>query len=269
MNHLPNRFEEQVFFTTVRIVTKNPGVPDASIGTGFLCRVPLGQDNLDVILLVSNKHVFQSPAGFLEFTCHKRGDGDNAKLGDVHSVAFDKFENNYLAHPDPSVDLACMNMSTLGDPNSGLFIRTLGNDMIASFNEDDLIPGSEAWFVGYPDGRFDAKNNLPLLRRGYISSMPKVDYNGKPQFVIDAPVHPGSSGSPVFAILGGHFKLLGVVSETMVKHGVLTIAPSASSAWGVQQLLGLGIVIKATMLQSLFEIAVAQIRQKRKQSGQS
>mgnify|MGYP003291781313 CR=1 FL=1 len=46
--------------------------------------------------------------------------------------------------------------------------------------------------------RYDKKNNLPLVRTGTIASHPRKDFNGLPQFVIDAQVFPGSSGSPVF-----------------------------------------------------------------------
>lgn len=52
--------------------------------------------------------------------------------------------------------------------------------------------------VGYPDDIWDSTNNLPVLRRGVTATHPKIDYQGKPEFLIDAAVYPGTSGSPVF-----------------------------------------------------------------------
>jgi S1-C subfamily serine protease len=123
--------------------------------------------------------------------------------------------------------------------------------MLADFTEEKLNPGLDIWFVGYPDNRFDSTNNLPLLRRGYISSIPKVDYNSQKQFIIDAQVFQGSSGSPVFAPIGNKYKLIGVVSATMIKHGQLQTIPTLQNGLGVQQILGLGIVIKSTTIVEL------------------
>jgi hypothetical protein len=52
--------------------------------------------------------------------------------------------------------------------------------------------------IGYPNGIWDAKHNLPIIRRGITATHPKLSYNGKPEFLIDAACFPGSSGSPVF-----------------------------------------------------------------------
>jgi hypothetical protein len=59
--------------------------------------------------------------------------------------------------------------------------------------------------VGYPISLWDSVNNLPLLRRGITATHPKIDYRGKPEFLIDAAVFPGSSGSPVYLYDFGAF----------------------------------------------------------------
>ena len=121
-------------------------------------------------------------------------------------------------HPDPDVDLACLNVTGIRDEEKQIFYRTINLELVCDFTEPNLLPGSEVLFLGYPENRFDTKNNLPILRRGYIGSMPKVDFEGRQQFLIDAQVFPGSSGSPVFTSLNGKMMLLGIVTETMVKH---------------------------------------------------
>lgn len=59
--------------------------------------------------------------------------------------------------------------------------------------------------IGYPDGLWDEKNNLPLVRRGITASSIQYDFNGKPDFIIDAAIFGGSSGSPVFIYNDGHY----------------------------------------------------------------
>ena len=70
--------------------------------------------------------------------------------------------------------------------------------MLSDFTEPELNVAENVLFVGYPDNRYDAKNDLPLVRQGLIASHPKYDYNGDPVFIIDVQVFLGSSGSPVY-----------------------------------------------------------------------
>lgn len=254
------RFEEEVFFTTVRVSAKR-GNGVESIGTGFMCKILVGDGSRQVHLLVSNKHVFQDPTGggSIQFNFTKRGHTNTPLVGEISTCSLGNYAGAYFEHPDPLIDLACVNVSLHTTDEQNLFFRTVSVEMLCQFDEADLAPGREVWFVGYPEGRFDATNNLPLMRRGYVSSMPKVDYNGSPQFVIDAQVYPGSSGSPVFMVLGGKYKLVGVVSQTMVKHGRLISVPAGHTMVGVQQTLGLGLVVKASALKALFDTVIARV----------
>ncbi len=97
--------------------------------------------------------------------------------------------------------------------------------------------------MGYPMGFYDSTHNLPLFRNAMIATTFKVGFQRSPQFLTDANLHCGTSGSPVFTkpkstwvddegntnlVPGGVYYLVGVHS------GVL----SASSTRG--QSLGLG-----------------------------
>ena len=75
------------------------------------------------------------------------------------------------------------------------------------------------------------------------------------QVLIDAQVFPGSSGSPVFVIIDGRYKLLGVVTQTMIKHEKLQSIP-ADHALGIQQVIGLGIVLKTELVTELLNVAM-------------
>jgi hypothetical protein len=77
--------------------------------------------------------------------------------------------------------------------------------------------------VGYPIGVWDTKNNSPVFRRGVTATAPYLDFSGRREFLIDAAIFPGSSGSPVMLFnqgvwvprsgstsIGGRIRLLGV-----------------------------------------------------------
>lgn len=61
--------------------------------------------------------------------------------------------------------------------------------------------------IGYPNGIWDAVNNAPILRRGVTATYPRLDYNGKSEFMIDAACFPGYSGSPVFLFKIGAYQI--------------------------------------------------------------
>lgn len=88
----------------------------------------------------------------------------------------------------------------------------------------DLMALEDVLMIGYPNGIWDSTNNMPIFRRGATATHPKLNYEGRKEFVIDAACFPGSSGSPVFlynegawstrqgANIGGtRIKLLGVL----------------------------------------------------------
>jgi len=85
--------------------------------------------------------------------------------------------------------------------------------------------GEEVIVVGYPRGFSDTLHNYPISRIGAVASVYPVDFNGGPFFLVDAHLHPGTSGSPVLlkyaplrsattggAIGGGSMYFLGVNS---------------------------------------------------------
>ena len=73
---------------------------------------------------------------------------------------------------------------------------------------------------------------------------------------------PGSSGSPVFVDWDGKYSLLGVVSQTMIRHSQLQTLPANVPQVGVEQMLGLGIVIKQKHVCELIDYAVNEYMRK-------
>jgi Trypsin-like peptidase domain len=255
-------FEEQLFFCTVRIVV--PMEQEHSVGTGFIVQAPVDEKR-NVILLVSNKHVFKDNKYPIDIAFHKRKDDSeySPALGNVSGGLQRVDEGSYTAHPDPNVDLACVNVSPIGNPDLGIYYRTLDLSMSALFDESWIKPFTEVCFVGYPDGRYDTVNHLPILRGGKIASIPRTDFNGAKQLIIDGHVHKGSSGSPVFAMpppySGESAKFLGVLTRTMIRGERLQLV-SDEIDLGINLTIGLGFVLKAELVKELVEIVVSKYR---------
>lgn len=246
------QLEEQIFFTTVRIVSRKDGGKGSSIGTGFLYQLEL-ENNKSLILLVSNKHVLEK-SNELTLVFHEQLKTRKApKLGKTITYNVSYLKGIYYEHPDKSVDLACINVSAIAtNTRDKAFFKFLNKDIVLQPNEARLHAGTTVLFVGYPENRFDIKNNLPILRSGTVASIPSIDFNGNKQFIIDAQVFPGSSGSPVLADLGSRYSFIGIVSQTMIRHKELQTVPTVSGL-GVEQVLGIGIVIKVSELNKLFK----------------
>jgi len=76
--------------------------------------------------------------------------------------------------------------------------------VIHAFRPDDLISpdiivgvGDPLLVIGYPRGFSDEIHTLPIFRQASVASVYPVPFEGKPFFLIDSELHPGTSGSPV------------------------------------------------------------------------
>ena len=249
-------FEHEIVYIAAKIDIEPPNAAKSS-GTGFFYRARLNDGTgRSIILLISNKHVFGDPKGRLVVSLN-RNKGDNTPaFGNI--ITFDQFgfEDAYFAHPAPGVDLACLDVT--GIKYTDAFYKHLNDTLLIPINYEKVAPGSAVIFVGYPQGYYDVVNNLPLIRRGSIASMPNVDFNGRGQIVIDAQIFPGSSGSPVFVAWNDWYSLLGVISETVCVQSELQILPTNMPRVGVQQVLGLGLVVKQKHVRELINYTVKE-----------
>ena len=254
-------FEHDIVYITAKIDVEQPNAPE-SFGTGFFYNVSLndGKDS-DRLLLISNKHVFKDPRGKLTVSLNRRREDGTPELGNIRTFKQAGFEHLYYAHPNPDVDLACVDVSAI--PHTDAFSKFLDYRLLRLIDYKKVAPGSSVIFVGYPRGYYDVINNLPLIRRGSIASMPDVDFNGKGEIVIDAQIFPGSSGSPVFVAWNKEYALLGVVSEAVVSLTTLQNIPTNMRRNRISQILGLGIIVKQRHVQELIDHTAEQFIQGR------
>ena len=254
-------FEHNIAYITAKIDVIGPQPPN-SLGTGFFYGVPLNDGaGGGLLLLISNKHVFKDPRGELTVSLNRKKEDGTPEFGNRRTFIQEGFEDIYYAHPNPEVDLACVNVSELTETD--VFHKHLDHNLLNPIDYKKVAPGSGVIFVGYPRGYYDVKNNLPLIRRGSIASMPSVDFNGKGQVVIDAHLFHGSSGSPVFVSWDNRYSLLGVVSGGMRYYSEIEPIPINMPPVGVEQMAGLGIVEKQRHVQELIDYTVGEyIRRK-------
>ena len=191
---------EQLAFSTVRIVGYT-AEEKCVTGTGFFFQL-LEKDNTLVPVIITNKHVVTSmtKGGFILTTADPEG---NPTYTDHFTVQFDDFERHWKYHPDPDVDLCAMPIAPIlrvaEERKQALFFRTLNSKLFPTQQQrQDFDLLEEILMIGYPNGIWDASNNMPIFRRGTTATHPNMNYNGKQEFLIDVACFPGSSGSPVF-----------------------------------------------------------------------
>lgn len=268
---------EQLFYTTV-IIESQKREGTGTLGTGFIINVKVGK-RTDAFL-VTNKHVIcGATEGILRFHLSENGklcNGQGYKLRVPNMCKF------WIGHKDSDVDIAVMSMSLIHEQarKSGktLFYKAIPQDLFPTDEQlSQLDAVEDLAFVGYPTGIYDQENYLPVLRRAFAASPLQVDYEGKPIFLVDASVFPGSSGSPVLLVntgqysprgggivLGNRVLILGIIAsvhcmpdEMATKfHEVVNSSP-AGATQGYRQMIDLGVVYKS---RAILELAMSLLQ---------
>ena len=272
---------ERLAHSTVRIETSTDS--GGGSGTGFFYRFADKGDTY-VPAIVTNKHVIEGSLGG-SFVLTEKGNDENPIYGKYRRFDFDNFQNHWILHPDKEVDLCAMPIAPLlhqaEERNLNFFYISLDKSLLLTEKElNDLILMEDVVMVGYPNGIWDEKNNMPIFRKGITATHPNLDWNGRAEFLIDAACFPGSSGSPVFLFNQGGYatrsgglvigpsrvKLLGVLyagtQHTVSGEIKVVQVPTQNTAVSISSIPNnLGIVIKASQLAAfdrIFEKAASQ-----------
>ncbi|MHA1283054.1 MAG: S1 family peptidase [Promethearchaeota archaeon] len=244
-------------------------------GTGFLFSYEIEPDKM-IQFFVTNKHVIENAEkGAILFHEKKEGE-DVVLLGKSVTFGMDEFEKGWIQHPDDDIDIVVMPITLnmiekAKQQGKEVYFKTIPNKFVPteehiSTNIDAI---EEVIFIGYPKGIYDRKNLMPIVRKGITATPIPIDFEGKPQFLIDASVFPGSSGSPVFICnigsypmkggrgmtFGNRLFFLGILSAMKVSQENIDVdLPSIKVPWmKYNQLLNLGIVYKSNLILELIE----------------
>lgn len=195
---------ERLAHSTVRMECDTPD--GRGTGTGFFFRC-LNEGSRFVPVIVTNKHVVAAATiGRFHLTLAD-AEGD-PRIGSHIRIELPDFQRRWIDHPDPTVDLCVMPIQPLIEEayaaGHRFFYTSLDGSLIPSADElADLGALEDVIMIGYPNGIWDASNNMPIIRRGVSATHPNLDYEGRREFMIDAACFPGSSGSPVFLYNNG------------------------------------------------------------------
>lgn len=118
----------------------------------------------------------------------------------------DELKARTRLHPNPEVDVAAIKIDDLW---TGLITkdssRHIINPMLLT-NRDlpDHFPvklesTTDVIICSYPHEFYDVENKFPIIKSGIIASSWNSNFNGKPFFLVDAKLFPGSSGGMVLS----------------------------------------------------------------------
>ncbi|RUO31620.1 serine protease [Aliidiomarina sedimenti] len=269
---------DQLIHSTVRIICED-GQGKSSSGTGYIFLFCQKDDGMAFPCVVTNRHVVNlARRGLFHLTLKNKDGGPS--LGDHEQVVLEDIQHFCIGHPDAAIDLVAIPIGAIlnsaAKNGKDYYFVPLGKEAIATEEFlESLSPMEEIVMIGYPNGIWDEKHNLPVIRRGITATHSKLSLNGKPEFLIDAACFPGSSGSPVFLANLGSFldskgalcagtriALLGTLyagpQHTTTGNIVVVEVPTDTKPVAVGQIPNnLGLVIQAAELAKLEE-AVAQ-----------
>ncbi len=255
-----NSISKKLLFNTVRVDTV---LEDGSEGSGTAFVIAHAHKRGTHNFIVTNRHLIENVrSGGLVFTQKRQG---KPALGQRFQINIEDFPHAWFPHPDPEIDLAIIPIRPLEQA-----AREQGVELYYHGIDSRLAPDAgvlhaldaleEILFVGYPSGVWDQVNLMPIMRRGTTATPMALDFEGRPEFLIDAAVYPGSSGSPVFVYqpdltrriqsVGRKFIFAGVIAAVFFREeeNQLVPAPVPANQGGTfigSEMIDLGLVIKA------------------------
>jgi hypothetical protein len=159
--------------------------------------------------LVTNRHVILPKIDGKEvmpttFAFHLRRIDGNKLRWDPITLTKEELLKRARFHKHSEVDVAVVDVHDLllnkvkGD---GKYLQwySVSPDNFAGQNNINVQASDDVIAIGYPRGFYDEVNLYPIVKSGIIASRWGTNFNGKPYFLIDAKLFPGSSGSIVLS----------------------------------------------------------------------
>ncbi len=254
-----NDIGTQLLYTTFPVLTENQDNTKGS-ATGFLYSVSIpSKGNVNVPFMVTNYHVVANAKRcFIRLVKSKNNEPSSESI--MIEIGIDQLSKMTNKDLDIAIVPVAPVISHLQGVGTPVFFRSIDPNLIPNTETLKALGAiEEITFVGCPSGIFDNVNSTPLIRRGITASPIWNDFGGKPVFVIDAGVYPGSSGSPVFIYNRGSYATdKGITIGTRVFFvGIICSAFVANPDDKNKSFLGLGKVIKSQNFKDFVDYIVS------------
>ena len=276
---IKDKIADQLVYSTARIISSNS--KKSASGTGFFM-LHVDDKNMNHLALVTNKHVVE---GYTSAIINLvEGDENNNPLDTKHlTIELPDLQKNCVYHPEKDIDICFVFINTemekLKQQGKNPYYRCIGSEMLLRTDDfDSLTAIEDIIMIGYPNGIIDKANCKPIVRKGITATNLKLEYNGKPIFLIDAACFPGSSGSPVFLRKTGlekeqnggqitlgvtaSYSLLGILfaGPRLTVDGKIVVKDIPTAAVPMAEMktmMNLGYVVKIRKAVELFELISA------------
>lgn len=193
---------------TVRICCGRTDTNVCEVGTAFMMLFKQRSGSpRSIPVFITNKHVVDK-AQFVDFAFS--GKWHSGAVPTAVTVRHIITKGEWRFHPDSDVDLCAMSIAPiLNEIKARKYEIDIAPIPLSLLADDSILKLfhqlDEVVMIGYPDGISDVFNNQPVFRRGVFATNPFLDYRGKHEYLVDIPVYPGSSGSPVLVVRDGAF----------------------------------------------------------------
>lgn len=245
-------------------------VDSVSTGTGFFFQFTVDSaKKIYAPVIITNKHVIK---GYEKVRLFFRKAKNNMPVyGQPYIISIPNDSRYVVQHPDEKIDLVAIPIVPIIDQSKKFF----SDIYYTSFDENFILNDSilkvkfrsieDVYMIGYPNGLWDERNNMPIVRKGITATSPHIDYNTRREFLVDIAMFKGSSGSPVilysdratsakdnpFSItVGTYVYLLGIIYREplySVEGKAISITDSIYNANIKAQIpMNIGYVIKAS-----------------------
>ena len=210
-----NRIDDQIHSITTLVNVYYPF--EKGQGTGFFYQQLSEKDPkknfqwlaIEKLFLVTNRHVVLKKINGQEIIPHRltfslRRSEKNKILWEPITLAQRDIVERMRVHPNSDIDVCIIDVldlvtNKIKDVKNISQWYGVSKDNFPGKNKIDVDIASEAVVIGYPFGFYDEVNKFPIVKSGIVASRWELNFNGKPYFLIDAKLFPGSSGSIVIS----------------------------------------------------------------------
>jgi hypothetical protein len=233
---------------TVRITNKD------SSGTGFLMSEPSTHPGgTGTVWLVTAAHTWEGMAGE-ECTLVMR-ETNGLRLVRREVLLKIRAENKRLWTRHPEMDVAVLRW-TMPEGLACQPVPLAGLASAGDFESRKIQLGAGAWIFSYPVQLEANSTGVPILRRGYVSTLPAGDAGSDRLFLVDFTTFGGDSGAPVIVETdgaSGKAWLLAGLVQGMHRQTDKATLPFQEST--LHYPMGLGIIIPSFYIRQAIDTA--------------